>query len=266
MPVIAGAVVGGIGAITSGVKAYRAHKQLKELQKQAMPNYSVSPEMQNAFNRAEGMTGRGFTPAEEAAFKANLAQSSNTSYRQSLDQSGGNMSQAILGGINSRNISALNQFAAQDAGQRRANIAYADQLAGQLQNQKNMATEQDIARRLEMERGYGKAVSENLNNLQSSVNYGLTMGLGSSDLGGMAGAFGKKANDPFAADSELPVSSYGIPQQPAVINPGYQPWSPSSGVMPQQNLMMTGGLYGNSFGLPQGYGPTGSQYAPYVNR
>ena len=262
MPVTASLIVGGVSAVTSGIKAYRAHKQLKELQKQEMPNYAITPEMQHAYSRAEGMTNRGFSGAEEAAFKANLGQSSNTSYRQALDQSGGGMSQAILGGLNSRNVGALNQFAGQDAALRRQNIQYADSLAGQLQNQTNMATEQDIARRLEMERGYGQAVSQNLNNAQSGLNYGLTMGLGNMDF--------NKA-DAFAGDASLPFAKGGNPAQPTyMMNPAYkapEAITPSYGVTPQyQGPFVAQGIYNAPFVAPQGAPLQGPYNSTNYNR
>ncbi len=252
----------------SGIKAYRAHKQLKELQKQAMPNYSISPEMQNAYGRAENMSRRGFTAAEEAAFKANLGQSSNTSYRQALDQSGGGMSQAILGGINSRNVAALNQFAGQDAALHRQNIQYSDQLAGQLQGQTNMATEQNIARRMEMERGYGKAVSDNITSAQSSANAGAQM-MSGADFGKTGGPSAMPTYATGGAGANPPVADMNMYKSPGqqmyTVNKAPDSWpSPyqGQGLQPQQGGYMTQGIYGAQFG-PQGMGPTGSYYAPY---
>lgn len=237
MPLI-GLAVGGVTAITSGIRAYKAHKALKELQKQELPNYSVIPEMNRAYNRAEGMAGRGFTGAEEAAFKSNLAQEGNTAYRNALDQSGGGMSQAILGGINSRNIGALNQFAGQDAQLHRQNIQYADQLAGQNQAQQNLATGQEINYRMAQEQAYGKAQQDALNSGISGINYGLTMGLGGGFGENRASAgpqgFGYTPNNMFAAG--------GNPAQPTyMLNPAYQqpqPFTPMSGISPQPSFML----------------------------
>lgn len=247
MPVTASLIVGGVGAVTSGIKAYKAHKALKELQKQQLPNYSISPEMQHAYSRAEGMTNRGFTGAEEAAFKANLGQSSNTSYQQAMDQSGGNMAQAILGGINSGNVNALNQFAAQDAQQRRANIAYADQLAGQLQNQQNMATGQEINYRMAQEQAYGKALQDNLNNAQSAFNYGMTMGVG-----------GIESENPWwkkKAPATQPTSQYiAAPYVPTTVMQGQYGAPPVSTPEPSsvfgQGNIVTGINYKNPFQWP----------------
>jgi hypothetical protein len=61
------------------------------------------------------MAQRGYTPQEEGAFKNNLATNQNTAYNNAINQSGGNLAQAINAGLQSQNIGALNQFAANDA-------------------------------------------------------------------------------------------------------------------------------------------------------
>ena len=264
MPIIASAIVGGVGMVTSGIKSYKANKALKELQKQELPQYSVSPEMRNAYGRAEGMTGRGFTPQEEAAFRANLATSENTARMNAMNQSGGNMSQAILGGLNARNVGALNQFAAQDASQRRANIAYADNLAGQLQQQENIKTGQEVNYRMTQEQAYGKALQDNLNQMQSSFNYGITMGLGGMD-------FGKKPG--VIPGGSQGGQGQGFSSNPFVSNPDYKmqaPVTPSIGVVPPafNPIVFTGGVNGAQypqFGANQfGTTGTGSQFAPFA--
>lgn len=264
--------VASAGATVAGIRAYKAHKAQKELQKQERPNYSISPEMQNAYQRAEGMTSRGFTGAEEAAFKANLGQSTNTAYRQAMDQSGGGMSQAVLGGLNARNVGALNQFAGQDAALRRDNIRYSDSLAGQLQGQTNLATGEDIRYRLMMEQAYGQAVQQNVNQAQSSLNYGGAMASG-QDWSQM----GKKDNTPTystggAGANPPPPSAdmYKAPAQQTYSVTGVsQQWpNPYQGpvMQQQQGPYVAQGIYGQPFGNPQGMTPTGSYYAPYNNQ
>lgn len=166
-----GLLAPAIGSAALGLfQTFQGIKGLNQLSKEQAPNYTVSPELQSAYGRAEGMTNQGFTTEQEGAFRQNLAQSNNLAYRRAVDASGGSMSGSILGAIQGQNIGALNQFAADDAEQRMQNIRYADSLASQLQNQQNMATQVDIENRRMKEQAYGGAVQSGLGNMAGSLN------------------------------------------------------------------------------------------------
>lgn len=139
--------------------------QAKEgLNKQKFQNFSVSPELQGAYQRAQAMSQFGFSPAEKASFRQNKAQDINTQAQRALDIGGGNMARTIskLGQIS--NLQSENQFAAQDAAIKRQNIKYADSLAGALQGEKNRATGAGIDQYNRAQTAYGNAYAQNQTN------------------------------------------------------------------------------------------------------
>src|SRR3990167_9019833 len=117
------ALIKGIGG---AIQTSKANKALRELNEQPLDNYDVSPEMQNAYSRAERMSAYGFAPEEKTQFNQQLARQNNSIARSALDMSGGNMGSAINSVLQANNTSAINQFAGQDAGLRRDNMRYAD--------------------------------------------------------------------------------------------------------------------------------------------
>lgn len=169
------ALLGLPNAILGGYQTYQAMKGLNALNDQPAPNYTVSPELQNSYNRAEGLSGKGFTGTEEASFKNNLASENAASQYAAQQQAGGNLGQNIFAGIQSRNLGALNKYAADDAGLHRENIKYADSIGQSIQQQKNMATNTDIQRRFQKEQAYGGALKAGTENLVGGINYGAAM-------------------------------------------------------------------------------------------
>jgi hypothetical protein len=181
------------GTIGLGLnQSIKAGKALKELAKKEVPNYSIDPLFkqgyEGAINNARQLAGTskaaagyGFNSAQRAQFNSNLAQQNNTAFRLAESRSGGNLSKAINAAINSQNISGQNQFAVNDANLQNQKQMYADKTGtslGELQMrygkdtqfQKDKATREDIARRMEMERAYGKAKSQGDTNLANAGN------------------------------------------------------------------------------------------------
>jgi hypothetical protein len=156
-------VIGGI------IQKNKADKALKALNAQAMPEYSVDPRMENAFNRAEGMSNQGFTAQENAGFNQSLAMQNTAQQRSAVDMGGGNLASTINAGLQSNNIQAINQRAGQDAQLRRSNIQYADQLAGQLQSQQNLINQSRISRRQQLEQAYGAASAQGMENIMGAA-------------------------------------------------------------------------------------------------
>ncbi len=161
-----GAIVGaGIGALYGGYQTYAATKALQELEKQKKANYTVSPELQSAYNRAQEMSSRGFTPTETATFNNNLASQTNAAQYNAKTQMGNNLAGSVYAGINAQNLAAQNKFSADDAGLRRENIKYADSIGQAIQQEKNLGTGVDVQNQLLLQQAYGgglKAGSENL--------------------------------------------------------------------------------------------------------
>ncbi len=141
---------GSINAIGTGVGLYeyfKSQQQLNALNKIPYPNYTVSPELRQAYSQASAMSNQGFTPAERGGYINNMNQQNALSYKNALSAGGGNLSNAVSAGINSGNVNAFNQFAINDAQLHRQNMQYAGQLAGQVQNINDMQTQSQIQRR-----------------------------------------------------------------------------------------------------------------------
>ena len=143
----------------------KANKALKALGEQQYPEYANSPEMINAYNRAEAMAKYGYSPEERAKFEQDLARQQAGTFEQATNLSGGNLSSAIGGVLQANNTDAINKFAAGGAELKRQNIQYADSLAQKLQQQKNLQTQNLIARRQMLEQSYGQAKSSGLSNI-----------------------------------------------------------------------------------------------------
>lgn len=162
-----------IAAGTLGLGAYQlyqSNRALKQLGKEAMPTYGANPTLTAAYQRAQQMSQRGYTPEQEAAFKSNLATNQNTAYRNAVSQSGGNLAQAINAGLQSQNIGALNQFAADDASKRQQNIQYADSFAPRFQNIQDENTRNALNYRIMREQALGAAKAQAQSNLAQGAN------------------------------------------------------------------------------------------------
>jgi hypothetical protein len=168
-------IIGGIA------QKNKAQKALAEINKTPAPDYSTSPEMQNAYNRAQAMSSQGFTSQENAGFNQDLAMQNNAQQQNAIDIGGGNLASTIGAGLQSNNIQAINQRAGQGAQLKRSNIQYADQLAGQLQSQQNLINQQKIARRQMLEGAYGQASAQASENIWGAVDSGI-------NVAGQAGA------------------------------------------------------------------------------
>lgn len=162
----------GLGAITAIPKLIvgfsqmsKANKALAELSKQKYPEFTTSPEMLNAYNRAEAMSKYGYSPEERAQFDQQLARNEQSQRQSAIDMSGGNLSSAVGSVLQANQTDAINKFAAGGAELKRSNIRYADSLAEQLQRQKNLQTQNTIARRQMLEQAYGQAKSSALGNI-----------------------------------------------------------------------------------------------------
>lgn len=175
LPLLATAAIPTVANIIGGgIRAYKANKALKNLQGQPMPQYSLSPQLSNAYAMAQKNVNnaQGYTPEETAAFTQNLAMNNNAAFQRAKDIGGGNLSSAIGAGINYGNIGALNKFAASDAALRREtqmqNQGQLYNLAGQLQNQQNLADQAKIQQRMQLESAYGQALQQGLGQIQNA--------------------------------------------------------------------------------------------------
>ena len=166
-----------IAAIQTALGIYqivKSQQAQKELDKQKMPAFAVSPELQASKTRAEQLAKQGFTTEETAAFEQSLAKAGEQEYRRATDIAGGNLAPAISAGIQSQNIGAIGEFAAQGAGLRRKNIAYADAITSEIQRQKNMETDAELQYRLMKEQALGAAGKAGYENISEGASIGAT--------------------------------------------------------------------------------------------
>jgi hypothetical protein len=147
----------------------QADKRLSDLEKQPYSSFEPSPELTNAYNRAEQNAQTGFSPQERAAFVQKLAQQQSAAYRKATDMSGGSLASALNKGIQAQNIGAQTDFATNDATLKRRNITYADSLARAMQSQHNMQTQAENHRRLLEEQYLGTAGSQGMTNMANAV-------------------------------------------------------------------------------------------------
>lgn len=159
-------------------------KGLKNLAGQPQPQYSMSPEYTDYYNRINAQSQYGYSPEQTAQFGQGVAQQQNTGFRQGVSMSGGNLAQALRTGLAGQNLGAFNQFAAQGAALQQQKLGQVGAAAGQMQEQQNLINQQKIQRRMALEQAYGGALQSGLSNMAS----GLTSGLG---LGFMQGGGGK---------------------------------------------------------------------------
>lgn len=195
---------GIVGAIQWG----QANKALNQLDKQAVPEYSQGPELTQAYQQAQAMSKRGYSAEETAAFQQQLGRSQTGQARSALDMTGGSMGGAINSVLQANQTGAINQFAAQDAGLKRQNIAYAGGLAQAVQAQQNLQQQQKIQRRTMLEEAYGAAKSQGMANVA----------------------------DAFSGAATASQASYGGP------GGRYQQQNPSGPGQPLGVLPQTGGL------------------------
>lgn len=184
------------GVAEAGVNSRRARRQLSALGNEPLPTYTVNPAISRLYSGAlgEAASPTGYTGAEKAAFRQNIASGLNTQAYNARSMAGGNMGRALAGVLSGNQLNAYNQFASQDAqlarSQRNAALSRLLGLSGTMQNVQNMNTQAALNRRLMQEQMLGQAISSNrayrtgtLGSLGSDL---LTGGI----MTGMNGGFG----------------------------------------------------------------------------
>ena len=220
----------GVAGVTLGVgayKSYQARKGLKNLNKQAMPEYSMNQaptqtaDSVAAQSMARQNANQGFSGAQTAAFQSNLAQNNNAQFQRAKDIGGGNLASAIGAGINYGNIGALNQFASQDANLQRQNRQdfYGQAAQGQNfqnsvqqynQGQSNLNTQARLQQRQNLEMAYGGALSSGLNQMASAPGQFAAIYTG--------GGGGGQGGNPLTGNASYDATS-SFQSQPSQFNP-----------------------------------------------
>jgi hypothetical protein len=187
---------------------------LIKMSRQERPNYTVGPEQQRAYNLAQRRSQFGFMPQQIGAFNQNLAAAQNTDFYNARNMAGGGLAQALSGAMTGRRLGSLNQFAAQDAAQQERNISTLYGQAGQMQRQRNLATQQDIAYRMAKEQAAGQGLKAGLTNIASGINANQALGLGFG--GGSSGQSGNGTTYAGNAPWQAPMAP---PSDFSMVNP-----------------------------------------------
>lgn len=175
----AGNIVGtGIGIY----EFFRSQQQLNALNKIPYPSYTVSPELRSAYSSAQGIANQGFTAGEKAGYQNNINQQGALSYQRALGQSGGNQSNAISAAINGQGINASGNIAIADANLRRENMKYAGSLAGEIQGQNNLQTQNLVQQRQYNQQVLAQEGSAGLQSILNSLQGGVSSGGGYAGL------------------------------------------------------------------------------------
>lgn len=216
-----GAVAGGVNAVRSAIYLRQAKRDLRDLKRNPISPYSVSPQMQQYYSQAldETRNAQGVSAAERGAFNQNLALQTNSLYNNAVSMSGGNLARALRGALNASSLGQVNQFAQFDARQKQANRQSAFGRLGMatstMQRIKNMNEQANI----DAQRALGEAIRtqrENIGNAISSIGGVGQMvggyGLGTNNFGQGFRMGGQRYNAP---------SIYTIPQNPMSPFPDY---------------------------------------------
>jgi hypothetical protein len=182
-------------------------KQMKQLSKVPMPEYSVSPELQAAYNRADAMANQGFSPAERANMFQAQAGSMASQTRAGLARTGGSMSAAlqVIGGMNQNQF--LLGYGDADAKRRLDNAKFAYKAAQDVDKVRMMNQELRISRDQQKRLSASNLANMGIQNLASGMSD--LEGMGMQMIGGLSGLGGGSAKSNTGAQSFLGNSPSG---------------------------------------------------------
>lgn len=158
----------GLGAVQTigGISGMR------KLNRTPWPEYKASQGTLAAAGRAQQLSQMGYTPAQAAAFKANMGTALNTQFSNQVNMAGGGLAGALGARGTAQKLQAMNQFAATDAEKQMGNIRYADQQTANLQSLQNMQTQASMQRRMALENAYGAAIKQGSENMAGAFDTG----------------------------------------------------------------------------------------------
>lgn len=226
---IGGAVLGIAGEGLNLWNSYdakdKAQKQLNDLNNQPIPQYTASPYLQQYYSTAtnDAANPRGFTGGQRTNFSQNLADNTNTIFKNAVNTSGGNLSKYIMSALNNQNTKAYNNFAAQDASlamqNRNSALGRQGMAVNQLQNIQDRNTQAKLMRQQLIAQALGGSISQQNSNIAGAYNnigsLGFTAaGYGLAGLQPNAGAINNIKKNPIT-----PNVSYNNPNY---TDPDYQ--------------------------------------------
>lgn len=161
---LAGGAAKAAGAVDSIISQRRLERQLKDLSKNPVSRYTISPEIENLYRQSisEASNPRGFGGATYAGFRKNLGSIQRGRFANALNMSGGQGSRAINSVLGGQELDALGNYYTADENLRRSNRTNALNRSGTyanvFQNIRNQNTSNDINYRYQLERGLGDGI------------------------------------------------------------------------------------------------------------
>ncbi len=222
MPFPIMAAIAAAELIKSEIDKHKAKSALEEIERRGRPNYSVSPELQDAYTRAQDMVKYG-TPAQDAAEQQQLVRSQNTAFQRAR-QSAPGFAQQFNAGLNYVNAAAQNQIAARKEQRHLDAIHYADSLGKAIQGQKNLASGADIQNYNFQQQAFGGAIRNQNENLFKALNMAGTALGGSFGGGARTEAPLTGAYDPVYDNMMKNVSAPSFEQRNEFYNPTLNSW------------------------------------------
>lgn len=213
----------GYNVVSGLIRKSQADRAISELEKNKPKNYEITPELQRAYDDALYNKNKGFSQSERANFQQDLARQNAASYNKAMAYGGNTLAGAVRAGIGAGNVMALNRFAANDAAIRRQNILHSDAMAGQMTNQRNMATTRNLQDYDRQMAAYGRSSQEARSTIDNSVNLFASLAAQSAASSGGEGGWvggGSMSNVP---PPNVPVAESASPWASKAMSriPGY---------------------------------------------
>lgn len=182
-----------LGGFQAGVGLYNL------LNMEDRPNFEVSPEQQNSYNRAQERARFGFSTEQRNDYFNGIAGRYSQGWRNATDLSGGQQSQAFGRAMLANQTHDFSRFAAEDARLMNDNARYADRLGADITAKRDMIANQNIQDWNKRQQAFGGALSSGLNNFASAANFF-----------GMNGGFDQLGNPTAAVDSNGQLNGAGF--------------------------------------------------------
>ncbi len=144
----------------------QAQSQLNELDKQPLPQYAVTPQLQSLYRSyiSNASTPQGFSGAQRSSFKQQLAQILNSRLAGATAIGGGQAGRTVAGMDVGTAVNANNTFANNDANLALQNKRFGYQgalgIGNTFQNVNNLNTNAAWNRRNMLENYYGQAIAK----------------------------------------------------------------------------------------------------------
>lgn len=128
--------VTGLAGIQTAIGIYESIKNSKK----QIPEYRITPQLNDAYSTAQQIAKYGYSGAEDAAFRQDLTRQNNSQFARAQRNFGNQLSGATMAGINYGNIGALERHFANSNSIMGQKIREAGRMAGEYQRIADMNT------------------------------------------------------------------------------------------------------------------------------